>query len=382
MPVSFDTYEKFKDRGMGAYRAGDYDAARIYLLQAAKAMTELAAGAEGELKEQREETARKLLALANSCKERKSRAARGGRGGPNLEKAGGSGEGGEEAPKDWVVRERPDVRFDDIAGLEDVKREIRLKMIYPVQNAHLAKRFGIQSGGGILLYGPPGTGKTMIAKAVAGEIDATFFSIKPSQVMSKWVGEAEQNIQQLFDQARGERVSVIFIDEVEALVPARRDSQSTVMQRLVPQILAELEGFDRKKPEDGGNTLLFIGATNEPWSIDPAMLRPGRLDEKIYVGLPDGPARRQMLDMYLAKRPLAGDVDLDALTQRLEGYSGADIKNLCHKAATIPFLASVQDGQERDIAMADVLAVLEKVRPSVSPDAVRRFDRFREMGTV
>jgi transitional endoplasmic reticulum ATPase len=372
MPVSYATFEKFKERGMTAYRAADYATARVFLLQAAKAMAELAAAApEGELRDHREEMARKLTDLAESCKYRRA-------GGPGLEKAGDGGEN--EPAKDWVVREKPDVRFDHIAGLEDVKQEIRLKMVYPVQRPDLAKRFGIGTGGGILLYGPPGTGKTMIARAVAAEIEGTFFSIKPSQIMSKWVGEAEQNIQALFDQARAEPVSVIFIDEVEALVPARRDSQSTVMQRVVPQILAELEGFDRK-PADG-KTLLFIGATNEPWSIDPAMLRPGRLDEKIYVALPDAPARRKMLDLYLARRPLADDVDFDELTDRLAGYSGADIKNICHKSATVPFLASVQDGLERVITRADVLGVLEKTRPSVSPADLERFERFRERGTA
>lgn len=373
MAVSYETFEKFKERGMSAYRSGDYPTARIYLLQAARAMTELAASGEAALREQREEMARKLLDLSQSCKNRKPGRKAG------LEKAGADG-GEPEAEKNWVVRERPDVRFDDIAGLEDVKQDIRLKMIYPVQNPDLAKRFGIATGGGILLYGPPGTGKTMVARAVACEIEATFFSIKPSQIMSKWVGEAEQNIQQLFDQARAEPVSIIFIDEVEALVPARRDSQSTVMQRVVPQILAELEGFDRKK--DSPNTLLFIGATNEPWSLDPAMLRPGRLDEKIYVGLPDAPARHKMLEIYLAGRPLADDVDFAELTDRLEGYSGADIKNICHKAATIPFLASVQDGLERVVTRADVMSVLEKIRPSVNAGDLVRFERFRDLGAV
>src|SRR3990172_2815800 len=143
------------------------------------------------------------------------------------------------------------------------------------------------SGGGVLLYGPPGTGKTMIAKAIAHEIDATFFVVSPAQVMSKWVGEAEQNIRKLFEAAKAEPTSVIFLDEIEALVPKRKSDSSTVMQRVVPQILQELEGFDRTSER----ALLLVGATNQPWMLDEAILRPGRLDALVYVGLPDGPAR-------------------------------------------------------------------------------------------
>ena len=166
----------------------------------------------------------------------------------------------------------------------------------------------MRPGGGVLLYGPPGTGKTMLAKATAGEIDAAFFRVSPADMLSKWVGEAEQNIKKLFDAAAAEKRSIIFIDEIEALVPARRDEGSSVMQRVVPQILQGMEGFDKK----GEQPVLFMGATNVPWQLDPAVLRPGRFDDKVYIPLPDLPARRKMLDLYLGKRPVAADVDLDA----------------------------------------------------------------------
>src|SRR6195952_3724083 len=177
-------------------------------------------------------------------------------------------------------------------------------MIYPFEHPELAERFNIKPGGGILLYGPPGTGKTMLAKATAGEIDATFFRISPADVLSKWVGEAEQNIKKLFEAAAQEPRSIIFIDEIEALVPARCDDGSSVMQRVVPQILQEVEGFDKKV----GRPILLMGATNVPWQLDPAMLRPGRFDEKVYIPLPDEPARRHMLGMYMSHRPLDSDV--------------------------------------------------------------------------
>ena len=233
-------------------------------------------------------------------------------------------------------------------GWKDVKQDIRLKMIYPFEHADLAAKFGIRPGGGVLLYGPPGTGKTMLAKATAGEIDAAFFRISPADVLSKWVGEAEQNIKKLFDAAASEKRSIIFIDEIEALVPARRDEGSSVMQRVVPQILQGMEGFDKKS----GQPILFMGATNVPWQLDPAVLRPGRFDEKVYIPLPDPTARQKMLEMYLSHRPLAADVDLDHLRPMLDGYSGADIKYICDRAATVPFLSSVASGVEGQITAA------------------------------
>jgi len=210
----------------------------------------------------------------------------------------------------------------------------------------------------------------MLAKATAGEIDATFFRISPADVLSKWVGEAEQNIKKLFDAAAAEERSIIFIDEIEALVPARRDEGSSVMQRVVPQILQGVEGFDRK----AGRPVLLMGATNVPWQLDPAILRPGRFDEKVYIPLPDVPARRKMLDIYLGKRPVADDVDLDALAQRLDGYSGADIKYLCDRAAVVPFLRSVASGQEGEIDRSILDEVVADTPRSVNDEILKCFE--------
>ncbi|MCB0057991.1 MAG: ATP-binding protein, partial [Caldilineaceae bacterium] len=261
----------------------------------------------------------------------------------------------------------------DVSGLEEVKEQIRLKLIYPFSHPAEAERYGIRSGGGILLYGPPGTGKTLIARATAGELDASFFTAKPSELMSKWVGEAEQNIQRLFTAARACPRAVIFLDEVDALLPARRGSNSSVMQRVVPQFLAELEGFGGRS-----ETLLFIGATNEPWSIDPAALRPGRFDEKIYVPLPDAAARRRILELNLDSRPLAADVDLDTLTVQLAGYSGADIVQTCLRASTSAFLDAVEQAVMRNIGCNDFEEALAAVRPSVTSKDLQRYERFSQ----
>src|SRR5687768_13409566 len=286
MSVSWDTFERYKQKGLDARRAGQWDSARVYLLEAARSMMELSKTAQGEeLRQARRDTAQKLLELARDCDKAKAESRRP----PALTRGKAASKEGTQQDEDgadasqWIVKEKSNLRFADVAGLDDVKEDIRLKMIYPFEHPELAERFGIRPGGGILFYGPPGTGKTMLAKATAGEIEATFFRISPADVLSKWVGEAEQNIKKLFDAAAAEPRSIIFIDEIEALVPARRDEGSSVMQRVVPQILQGVEGFDKK----AGRPILLMGATNVPWQLDPAILRPGRFDEKVYIPLPD-----------------------------------------------------------------------------------------------
>ena len=350
-------------------------------------MVSLSKEAQGEdLKEARRQTAERLLDLARDCESAKTQKREGrsaGRAGANRPSSNRSSAGagsresskeetGESDASDWLVREKPSIRFADVAGLDAVKEDIRLKMIYPFEHPELAERFGIRPGGGILLYGPPGTGKTMLAKATAGEIDAAFFRVSPAEIMSKWVGEAEQNVKKLFDAASAEKRAIVFIDEIEALVPARQDSGTSVMQRVVPQILQGMEGFDKK----GGSPILFMGATNVPWQLDPAVLRPGRFDEKVYIPLPDLAARRKLLDIHLGKRPVADDVDFDALASRLEGYSGADLKYLCDRAATIPFLRSVAGHDEGEIT-ADVIAdVIADTPRSVNDEMLVRFEAW------
>lgn len=271
----------------------------------------------------------------------------------------------------WLLEERPNVRFGDVAGLEEVKQAILVRMVYPFTRPDLAERYRVRPGGGILLYGPPGTGKTLLARAVAGEIDAAFFHIKPSDIMSKWVGEAEQNVAKLFEAARRFPRAVIFIDEIEALVPKRRSSHSTVMQRVVPEILQQLQGL-----EEHDTALLLIGATNEPWALDPAMLRPGRFDYKIYVPLPDERARRRILELNLKGRPLAEDVDLGELSRMTEGYSGADVARVVDYATEEVFREAVMTGEERPITMIDFLRALEAIKPSVNPKDLKKFEEF------
>lgn len=369
-------FQEFRGKGMAAYRAGRWKDARYLLLKASEHLFKLARESEGRIREQRIENARTLAAMAKRIDPEAPPPAPTTAAAPAgaAKRRAKVAEEGEDGRKFQKV-ERPTLRLSDVVGLEDVKEQVRLKMIYPFLHREKAERYGIRPGGGVLLYGPPGTGKTMIARAIAGELEAAFYTVKPSEIMSKWVGESEGNIAELFRTARENPLSIVFIDEIEALVPRRRDSQATVMQRVVPQILAELEGFESA----GKNPILFLGATNEPWSLDPAVLRPGRFDEKIYVGLPDLPARRAMLDMYLRGRPVAASVDLDALAARLEGYSGADIRNICDKAAAEAFVDSIETEESPEIDGARLEEVLSETKPSVRPQDLEKFLKYAEV---
>lgn len=376
---TWDTFERYQQKGLDARRAGQWDSARIYLLEAARTMVDLSKQAQGEeLKEARRTTAAKLLELAQDCERAKTENRkrpslnRGKQGGGGGDEKSSEGEQGASADQ-WIVKEKPNIKFSDVAGLDHVKEDIRLKMVYPFEHQELAKKFGIKGGGGVLMYGPPGTGKTMLAKATAGELEATFFKVSAADMLSKWVGEAEQNIKKLFDAAGAESRAVIFIDEVESLMPARRDDGSSVMQRVVPQILQGMEGFDNKKEV---RAVLFMGATNVPWQLDPAVLRPGRFDEKVYIPLPDLKARRKMLDIYLGKRPLEQEMNLDDLAHKLEGFSGADIKYICDRSATIPFMRSVATGEEGPITDEIIAEIIEATPRSVNREMLARFDQW------
>ncbi len=345
-------------QAMAQERGGNMQKAHYHYLKAAEYLYKAARQVPAEEQE-------RIVVQAEALLQRAQAVEKAGLAPPEAAAAG-------EAPA-WLVAERPSIRFADVAGLDEVKEQIRLRLVYPFTHPEKARHYGIKQGGGLLLYGPPGTGKTMLARAVAGEIDAPFYTVKPSDIMSKWVGEAEQNIARLFQAARSTARAVIFIDEVESLMPRRRDSASTVMQRVVPQILTEMQGF-----EEHAGALLFVGATNEPWSLDTAALRPGRFDEKVYIPLPDLPARLRILELHTRKRPLDQDVDLEELAHLAEGYSGADLVHMCEKVADLAFLEAVQTGEDRPIAMADFLSAFQEVQPSVTAKDLARFEKFEQ----
>lgn len=264
-------------------------------------------------------------------------------------------------PKEYApIGFRPDICFSDVAGLEDAKQEIRLRMIFPFLYPEKARHYGSRTGGGVLLYGPPGTGKTMLAISVGAEVDALFFHVRPSDILCGQVGQSEVNVANLFQRLRKEKRAVLFLDEVEALIPRRRHNGSTIMQRVISQFLVEVDGL-AGAPE--GNSLLLIGATNEPAMIDPAMLRPGRFDCKVYVGPPDHKARRQILTGCLRDRPIAEDVDINVLADLTEGLTGAELRRLVDSAADEAFLESLKGSTvNRQIMAQDLASAHKKMR--------------------
>ena len=287
-----------------------------------------------------------------------------------------------EAPPDggasddeFLVADDTGVSFDDIDGMEDAKAAIREMVVLPMQAPEKAAALGIKAGGGVLLYGPPGNGKTMFGKAIAHEIKAPFFYASGAQIRSKWHGESEQKLSRLLHAAQSRPVAVLFLDEVDGLLPRRTAESSAVDNRLVTQFLSDVGGF-----KDSPNTLLLLGATNKPWEIDEAVFRTGRFDEKLHIGVPDAAARLGMLKRSFKTAPLAPDVDLPAWAERLENYSGSDVVGLARKACQIAFRRSIDDNAEPLVVSAD----LEKARcviPSSITEALLKqyedFDRKR-----
>ena len=246
-------------------------------------------------------------------------------------------------------------------------------MINPVKYPEKYKLYNKKTGGGVLLVGPPGTGKTMIAKAIACEVGAKFYAVKGSDVVSKWVGESEKNINSLFETARADDLAIIFIDEMDSLIGRR--GVDTHNDKRVNEFLQQIDGFSGKSPN-----LLLLGATNRPWDIDGAALRPGRFSQKIYVPLPDAPARKFMFEKSLKGAPVSGDVNVDELVSLTDGYSGADIEEVCDRAKEDPLLKSINTDAVVPVARADFMNALKAVPPSVSEKEIERFEKFIETG--
>jgi transitional endoplasmic reticulum ATPase len=273
----------------------------------------------------------------------------------------------------FAPEEKPTVTMGDVAGLESVKKAIDEQIIRPHQNPELYARFNKQVGSGILLYGLPGTGKTMVAKAIANEIDAAFFSVKCSDILSKWVGGSEQNVKNLFDSARKYKTAIIFFDEFEAIGSKREDEESS-SKALVPEILAQMQGFKTSK-----NELLVLAATNRPWMIDSAFLRPGRFGIHIRVDLPDPEARMAIFKNKLGKIPCDSGLDLQKAVELTEGYSAADVSDgFIEKMKSLAIERALSGGGEEKITNADIFKAAELVKSTVSPEDIDNLKRYEE----
>ena len=263
------------------------------------------------------------------------------------------------------------VHWDDVGGLDDVKQHLKEAVEWPLKNPEIFSRLGIKPPKGILLYGPPGCGKTLLARAVATESEANFISIKGPEVFSKWVGESEKAIREVFRKARMAAPAVIFLDEMDSLTPRRGlgFSDSGVSERVISQLLTEMDGIVTLQD------IVVIAATNRPDMVDPAVLRPGRFDRLIYVPEPDEKSRLQIFKIYTKDMPLAKDVDLNPLAVMTKYYSGADIESLCREAAMHTLR---RDVKAREVPMKDFQDAMKELGPSVTPDMEKWYKSFMQ----
>jgi len=269
-------------------------------------------------------------------------------------------EGSPDGDGEAVEAERPKISFSDVGGMEPVKEQIRMKVIHPLKNPDLYKAYGKRVGGGILLYGPPGCGKTHIARATAGEVDATYLAVGIHEVLEMWIGQSERNLHAIFAQARRAKPTVLFFDEVDALGASRADMRGAAGRHVINQFLAELDGV--QSSNDG---VLVLAATNAPWHIDHAFRRPGRFDRVIFVPPPDREARARILEILCLGRP-AGEIDFEKLARRMEGYSGADLKAVVDIAVEDKLGVALESGRTEPLDTRVLMDAVKRVKPSTA----------------
>lgn len=254
--------------------------------------------------------------------------------------------------------ERPGMGFKDVGGMDALKEQIGLKIIHPLRHPEMYRAYGRPIGGGILMYGPPGCGKTHLARATAGEVEASFISVGIHEVLDMWIGQSERNLAELFKQAREQAPCVLFFDEVDALASRRSDFRTSAGRPLINQFLSELDGID------GGNDgLLVLAATNAPWHLDPAFRRPGRFDRVLFVPPPDLAARAAILEILTRGKPAQG-LDFNAVARKTDGFSGADLKAVVDLAIERKLGEAIRTGRPVPVTTDDLLKSAREVRPS------------------
>lgn len=355
MNVLSDTFDLYMRKGKEAKEKGNLALAKHNFLLASQTMMQMAKQSKGQLKEVRMTRARRLVDISD-----------------NLEKKPIKTTNEEEKDEDikrWKAAEIPNISFDDVAGLDDVKKAITIRMINPVKYPEKYKLYQKKTGGGVLLYGPPGTGKTMIAKAIAKEVGAKFYAVKGSDIVSKWVGDSEKNINSLFEEANKQDRAIIFIDEMDSLIAKR--GEDTHNDKRVNEFLQQIDGFAGKNPN-----LLLLGATNRPWDIDSAAMRSGRFSQKIYLPLPDAPARKFMIKKAMKGVPVEPDFNIDRIVKQTEMYSGADIEELCDRAKDEPLLKAIATDSVVLVSNKDFDLVLDSFPPSVTEKEIQEFENY------
>jgi len=292
-----------------------------------------------------------------------------------------------------MIVEIPNITWEDIGGLDETKRNLKELVQYPIEHADKYKKFGLNPSRGCLFYGPPGCGKTLLAKAIANECQANFISIKGPELLTMWFGESEANVRDVFDKARAAAPCVLFFDELDSIASSRgghAGDAGGAGDRVVNQLLTEMDGMSSKK------SVFIIGATNRPDIIDPALMRPGRLDQLMYIPLPDLESRLSIFRAVLRKSPVAKDVDLQYLSQKTEGFSGADITEICQRSTQMAIRQSIEAEADRiergdamdtgepaadpvpEITRAHFAEAMKYARRSVSDADIRKYEMFSQ----
>jgi AAA+ superfamily predicted ATPase len=254
--------------------------------------------------------------------------------------------------------EAPRTSFDDVGGMEALKEEIRMKILYPLTKPELFQAYGKKAGGGVLLYGPPGCGKTLLSRATAGEMKARFLSVGIHQILDMYLGNSERELHAAFEAARDHAPCIVFFDEIDALAASRTDLRRSAGRTLVNQFLSEMDGAERTNEK-----LLVLGATNAPWHVDPAFLRPGRFDRVIFVPPPDEEARTAIVELLARGRPVA-DLDAKLVAKKTQHFSGADLRQVFEQATETCLAAALKKGQVVPLTGKEILRAAEKYKPT------------------
>ncbi len=359
-------------RAINLERQGKYDEAIIYYYRAISALKKLVKIEEKaslrKIYESRlRQYARRVLLLLREGNKREKRGIRSGIDEKNELRS---------LIKEAIITEKPKLSWDDIANLENAKKALMEAVVWPMLRPDLF-RGSRRPWKGILLFGPPGCGKTLLAKAVAGSVNAVFFNVDSSLILSKWLGESEKIVKELFRMARNNQPAIIFIDEIDAIASVRSAEEHEAIHRVKTVFLSEMDGLESSPDEK----VIMIGATNMPELIDPAFRR--RFEKRIYVPLPDFRARKQIFKIHLRDTELAEDVNFDKLAELTEGYTGHDIALVVREAIMRPIrelaeagLLSQKNSKPRPVTMGDFLEAIKIIKPSVSREEIEKYERW------
>lgn len=275
----------------------------------------------------------------------------------------------------WEEFEAP-ITLADVGGMQEVKKRLNLAFLAPLKNPEVMKMYGKSLKGGLLLYGPPGCGKTFIARALAGELGATFMSVGLSDVLDMWLGESERKLHEIFEAARRKAPAVLFFDEIDALGQKRSHLRNSAGRTIVNQLLAEMDSIG-----NDNRNVFILAATNHPWDVDTALRRPGRFDRITLVLPPDSAARVSILEYHLRERPVEA-LQLEAIAERTREFSGADLAHLCESAVEYAMHDSIESGQVRPITMSDFEKAIKEIQPSTRPwfETARNYAMFANEG--